>query len=111
MDAYRVAYDGRPFHGFQRQPDVATVEDALFDALRNLGVLADDAAKPAGYAAAGRTDAGVSAVAQTVAFEAPEWLTPTTASIPISCTLPRSSTTTALARPSRSSAASTTFTT
>jgi len=73
--AYRVAYDGRPFHGFQRQPDVSTVENAIFDALRELGVL-DDADKPEGYAAAGRTDAGVSARAQTVAFEAPEWLTP-----------------------------------
>lgn len=74
MRAYRVAYDGRPFHGFQRQPDVSTVEDAVFDALRRLDVLDDE--KPAGYAAAGRTDAGVSALAQTVAFEAPEWLSP-----------------------------------
>ncbi|WP_433626599.1 tRNA pseudouridine(38-40) synthase TruA [Halomicrococcus sp. NG-SE-24] len=73
MRAFRVAYDGRPFHGFQRQPDVSTVEDALLDACRALGV-ADDA--PEGYAAAGRTDAGVSAVAQTVAFAAPDWLTP-----------------------------------
>ncbi|WP_134671002.1 tRNA pseudouridine(38-40) synthase TruA [Halorussus marinus] len=73
MRAFRVAYDGRPFHGFQRQPDVPTVEDRLFDALRALGV-ADR--KPDGYAAAGRTDAGVSAVAQTVAFECPDWLTP-----------------------------------
>ncbi|WP_459191226.1 tRNA pseudouridine(38-40) synthase TruA [Halosimplex sp. J119] len=76
MRAYRVAYDGRPFHGFQRQPDVATVEDAVFDALRDLGPLDDDATKPEGYAAAGRTDAGVSARAQTVAFDAPEWLSP-----------------------------------
>ncbi|WP_323190874.1 tRNA pseudouridine(38-40) synthase TruA [Halostella sp. PRR32] len=74
MDAYRIAYDGRPYYGFQRQPDVPTVEDALFDALRDLGVLSGDA--PPGYAAAGRTDAGVSAVAQTVAFDAPEWLSP-----------------------------------
>ena len=73
MRAFRVAYDGRPFHGFQRQPDVPTVEGRLFDALRDLGV-ADG--KPEGYAAAGRTDAGVSAVAQTVAFECPDWLTP-----------------------------------
>jgi len=76
MRAYRLAYDGRPFHGFQRQPSVPTVEDALFDALRGLDVLDDDAAKPEGYAAAGRTDAGVSARAQTVAFRAPEWLSP-----------------------------------
>jgi tRNA pseudouridine38-40 synthase len=74
--AYRLAYDGRPFHGFQRQPDVPTVEDALFDALRSLDVLDVDGDAPAGYSAAGRTDAGVSAVAQTVAFAAPAWCSP-----------------------------------
>ena len=73
--AYRVAYDGRAYHGFQRQPDVATVEDALLDALRALDVLPEDGTPP-GWAAAGRTDAGVSAVAQTVAFDAPAWLSP-----------------------------------
>jgi tRNA pseudouridine38-40 synthase len=73
--AFRIAYDGRPYSGFQRQPDVPTVEDALLDGLADLGVL-DGAAVPPGYAAAGRTDAGVSALAQTVAFEAPAWLTP-----------------------------------
>jgi len=82
--AFRVAYDGRHYHGFQRQPNVPTVEDALLDALREQGALGSaDAAETAGgrdtppnYAAAGRTDAGVSAVAQTVAFDAPDWLTP-----------------------------------
>jgi tRNA pseudouridine38-40 synthase len=74
MRAYRIAYDGQPYHGFQRQPDVATVEDAFIDALTALGVT--DGEVPPGYAAAGRTDAGVSAKAQTVAFQAPEWLTP-----------------------------------
>ena len=76
MRAYRLAYDGTDYFGFQRQPDVPTVEGAVFDALRDLEVLAPDAGKPAGYAAAGRTDAGVSALAQTVAFDAPDWLTP-----------------------------------
>jgi len=84
MRAFRIGYDGRPFHGFQRQPDVPTVEGALLDALAALDVLEDDDGAgggvtrptPPGYAAAGRTDAGVSALAQTVAFEAPEWLTP-----------------------------------
>lgn len=76
MRAFRVAYDGRPFHGFQRQPDVPTVENSIFTALRALGVLDSDAAKPDRYAAAGRTDAGVSAVAQTIGFECPDWLTP-----------------------------------
>ncbi len=76
MRAFRVAYDGTPFFGYQRQPDVPTVEDALFDALRELDVLPVDAASPSGYAAAGRTDAGVSATHQTIALEAPDWLTP-----------------------------------
>ncbi|MFB6128040.1 MAG: tRNA pseudouridine(38-40) synthase TruA [Halolamina sp.] len=76
MRAYRVAYDGRPFHGFQRQPAVDTVADALLDALADLDVTDGDERVPDDWAAAGRTDAGVSAVAQTVAFEAPEWLTP-----------------------------------
>ncbi|MFC4439459.1 MULTISPECIES: tRNA pseudouridine(38-40) synthase TruA [Natrialbaceae] len=74
--AFRIAYDGTDYRGFQRQPDVPTVEDAIFDALRALEVLAPDADKPAGYAAAGRTDAGVSALAQTIGLEAPDWLTP-----------------------------------
>jgi tRNA pseudouridine38-40 synthase len=74
MRAYRVAYDGTPYHGFQRQPDVDTVEDQLCEALAALGVTSGGV--PQGYAAAGRTDARVSAVAQTVAFDAPEWLSP-----------------------------------
>jgi tRNA pseudouridine38-40 synthase len=73
--AFRIAYDGRSYRGFQRQPDVRTVEGALFDALRELDLIEGSAA-PAGYAAAGRTDAGVSAVAQTVGFEGPDWCTP-----------------------------------
>jgi tRNA pseudouridine38-40 synthase len=78
MRAFRVAYDGTGYYGFQRQPDVPTVEDAIFDALESLDVLSRDAdeRKPTGYAAAGRTDAGVSALAQTVAFDAPAWLSP-----------------------------------
>lgn len=76
MRAFRLAYDGRPFYGFQRQPTVPTVEGTLFDALRELGVLDPDERKPSGYAAAGRTDRGVSAVAQTIGLAAPEWLTP-----------------------------------
>ncbi|WP_224333723.1 tRNA pseudouridine(38-40) synthase TruA [Haloprofundus halobius] len=76
MRAFRVAYDGRPYYGFQRQPDVPTVEGALFDALAKLGVYDETRHRPSGYAAAGRTDAGVSAVAQTVTFDCPDWCTP-----------------------------------
>lgn len=78
--AYRVAYDGREYAGFQRQPHAETVEGTLLRGLAAHGLLdrgdGPTHATPPGYAAAGRTDAGVSAVAQTVAFEAPEWLTP-----------------------------------
>lgn len=75
MRAFRVAYDGTGYRGFQRQPHGETVENALFEALERLGV-EFEGGSPTGYAAAGRTDAGVSARAQTVAFEAPTWLTP-----------------------------------
>lgn len=44
--------------------------------LRSDGVFEANRRKPAGYAAAGRTDKGVSALAQTVALRCPEWLTP-----------------------------------
>ncbi|WP_434530368.1 tRNA pseudouridine(38-40) synthase TruA [Haloarcula sp. NS06] len=76
MRAYRVAYDGQPYHGFQRQPDVDTVEGRLRSALVRLGVCERGEGLPDRYAAAGRTDAGVSARAQTVAFDAPAWLSP-----------------------------------
>jgi tRNA pseudouridine38-40 synthase len=75
MRAFRLAYNGRPFYGFQRQHDVPTIEGTVFDALVALGVI-EAGSKPEGYAAAGRTDRGVSAIAQTVAFEAPEWCSP-----------------------------------
>lgn len=75
MRAFRLAYDGTDYRGFQRQPHGETVEDAVLAALDALDIQFEDGT-PAGYAAAGRTDAGVSARAQTVAFEAPTWLTP-----------------------------------
>jgi tRNA pseudouridine38-40 synthase len=81
--AFRVAYDGSGYRGFQRQPHGDTVEDTLLDACCRLDVL-DGAPQPSGasretppgWAGAGRTDAGVSAVAQTVEIDAPDWLTP-----------------------------------
>lgn len=76
MRAFRLAYDGRPYRGFQRQPDVPTVEGAFLAALDELDLVGSHADVPPGYAAAGRTDAGVSAAAQTVAFECPNWCTP-----------------------------------
>ncbi|MFD1513613.1 tRNA pseudouridine(38-40) synthase TruA [Halomarina rubra] len=74
--AFRLAYDGTAFYGFQRQPTAPTVEGTLFDALARLDVYDRDRWRPEGYAAAGRTDRGVSALAQTVALDCPDWLTP-----------------------------------
>lgn len=72
MRAFRLAYDGTGFRGFQRQPDVRTVEDVIFDAFAALDV--DLRGRERAYAAAGRTDAGVSALGQTIAVESPPWL-------------------------------------
>lgn len=67
--ALKFGYDGRAFHGFPRQPGQRTVEGDILDALREIGVLAS-AASPCdiGYGAASRTDAGVSAVGNVIAF-------------------------------------------
>lgn len=72
MRAFRVAYDGTHYHGFQRQPEVSTVEDAILDGFHALGV--DPLGAEGTYAAAGRTDAGVSALEQTIVAQCPAWL-------------------------------------
>lgn len=65
MSTYRllVAYDGLPFHGFQRQPGLETVQGRIESAL----------AKVTGQqiltSAAGRTDAGVHALGQVMSFK------------------------------------------
>jgi tRNA pseudouridine38-40 synthase len=74
--AFRLAYDGTGYRGYQRQPHAETVENALFRALAALDVVPTPDTPPDGYAAAGRTDAGVSALRQTVSFDAPDWLAP-----------------------------------
>lgn len=61
-----VAYDGTSFHGFARNPQVATVQQALEDTL--LQVLRH----PVSITGAGRTDAGVHARGQVVSFDADE---------------------------------------
>ena len=62
-----LAYDGRPFHGFARQPDVRTVQGDLEAALSKLF------RRDVVSVGAGRTDAGVHARGQVVsAKDAPD---------------------------------------
>jgi tRNA pseudouridine38-40 synthase len=61
--ALRLLYDGGRFRGFQRQPGLPTVQEALEDALAAAGIRAP-------LAVAARTDAGVHAIAQVVSFAA-----------------------------------------
>jgi len=63
-----VEYDGTDFVGWQRQPNGRSVQEVLEKALAELL----GAAVPT--AAAGRTDAGVHALGQVVAFDAPRAL-------------------------------------
>jgi tRNA pseudouridine38-40 synthase len=68
MERYQVilAYDGSDFHGFQRQGRSRTVQLEVETALRKLGW------KDASILAAGRTDSGVHALGQVIAFDL-EW--------------------------------------
>ncbi len=65
--ALRIAYDGTAFYGFQRQPNLRTVEGELIRALRKLGIIADPASSK--FKGASRTDRGVSAFFNVVAFD------------------------------------------
>ena len=55
--ALKIAYVGTHFHGFQRQPNVRTVEEELIYHLRKLEYIDD--LKDSRFRIAGRTDAGV----------------------------------------------------
>lgn len=59
----RVAYDGTDFAGYQIQPGQRTVQNELERAVEKL------AGHPVAVRAAGRTDAGVHALGQVVAFD------------------------------------------
>ncbi|HEY9204879.1 MAG TPA: tRNA pseudouridine(38-40) synthase TruA [Candidatus Methanoperedens sp.] len=65
--ALKVAYIGTDYHGFQVQPDVRTLEGEIFRALGELGLIDDP--HEANFMAAGRTDKGVHALGQVIAFD------------------------------------------
>ncbi len=79
-----VAYDGRPFEGWQSQVGGNTVQDVLLETLRTVS---PDIKTVQG---SGRTDAGVHALAQTAHFDAspgvaltcPQWIRALNARLP-----------------------------
>ncbi len=58
----QLAFDGGPFHGWQVQPGLATIQGILE------GIVSGIEGKPVHVAGSGRTDAGVHALAQIAAF-------------------------------------------
>lgn len=65
--ALKIGYIGTNFHGFQRQPDVRTVEEELIYHLRKLGYIDD--LKKSRFRIAGRTDAGVHSLGNVISFQ------------------------------------------
>ncbi|VVB92907.1 tRNA pseudouridine synthase A [uncultured archaeon] len=65
--ALKVAYIGTDYHGFQVQPGVRTVEGELFKVFGELGLTGDP--HKANFMASGRTDKGVHAISQVIAFD------------------------------------------
>ena len=56
--ALTIEYDGSPFHGWQVQNNITTVQGVIFEAIRKLDVNCEN------FVGAGRTDAGVHAIGQ-----------------------------------------------
>lgn len=64
--AIKLFYIGLNYHGFQRQPDLSTIEGELLRVLKKLKIVED--LRKARYVSASRTDREVSAVSQVVSF-------------------------------------------
>jgi tRNA pseudouridine38-40 synthase len=67
--ALAIAYDGTRFESFARQPGRRTVEGELVSLLQGAGVFSD--ARAGRFRSGSRTDAGVSAAWNVVAFDTP----------------------------------------
>ena len=64
--AVKFAYDGRKFYGFARQPRLKTVEENILNILVENGFIKDP--KESHFRSASRTDKGVSALGNVIAF-------------------------------------------
>lgn len=63
----KIAYDGADFHGLARQPGLRTVEGEVIHALTRTRAIRD--ARSSRFQSASRTDRGVSALGNVVAFD------------------------------------------
>ena len=62
----KIAYIGTYFHGFQRQPNLRTIEGELIYTLKKLGYIDD--LKKSRFQIAGRTDKGVHSLGNVISF-------------------------------------------
>ncbi|ADE35566.1 tRNA pseudouridine(38-40) synthase TruA [Methanohalophilus mahii] len=65
--ALKIAYIGSSYRGSQVQPGVSTIEGKIFEALQSLEIIEDPSS--ARFVSSGRTDTGVHAMGQVVAFD------------------------------------------
>jgi tRNA pseudouridine38-40 synthase len=65
--AIKFAYDGASFHGYQRQPDVPTVEDEIIRSLEKATII--KSVVESRFRSGSRTDRGVSALGNVLAFD------------------------------------------
>lgn len=65
--ALKIGYIGTNFHGFQRQPNLRTIEEELIYHLRKLDYIDD--LKASRFRIAGRTDAGVHSLGNVISFQ------------------------------------------
>lgn len=65
--AIKFAYDGTSFHGYQRQPDVRTVEGEIVRCLKKARIIDD--LEQSRFRSGSRTDTGVSALGNVLAFD------------------------------------------
>jgi len=63
--ALKIAYDGTLYHGYARQPGIETIEGALEKKLREMGAIGEGEH----LQVASRTDKGVSAAGNVIAFD------------------------------------------
>ena len=64
--ALKIAYIGTYFHGFQRQPNLRTIEGEIIYTLKKLGYIDD--LKKSKFQIAGRTDKGVHSLGNVISF-------------------------------------------